>query len=234
MLSCCCAAKDDSSSSIVEAKAAVTSSSVPDEEVPIKAVAPPPTFTDDAKVIEPKPAREWFTASFDVELVKMPGETFGVEVDTLDNEVMQVCMIRDGIVSKYNATAAPGKDMKLGDFLVNINGVGGSTEAMVERMKRDDKFKISVRRLKTWEATLKQKPSQIRPSMNRAANGRTILVLNANDKPVRDWNAANPDLAIKENDRIVMINGVENESDKMMEQVEQASDLKILVGRPSP
>lgn len=235
MLGCCCAAQDTTDASgpkFVEAKAAVTA----DEEIPIKAVAPPPELKPK---VESKPApktgRDFFTASFDFEVLKAAGDTWGIEADPMDGAVMEVCVIRDGLISKYNASVKDeNEQMKLGDYIVSINGVKGDTDAMVTVMQKPSRKTVSVRRLKTWEVNLKQSGAALRPCMNRASNGRTLLIVDADDKIFKDWNLANPDLDIQKNDRILMINGIDSESEKMMEQVEQASDLKILVGRPSP
>lgn len=212
-----------------------------EEEIPIK-VAEPSSPPKKAAPSGEKPAppapkeREWFTASFDINLEKSPpGEILGLELDPLDREVMQVCTIRDGLVKKYNASLTDKEnELKLGDWIVGINGVKGRTEAMVERFQADTNLKVSIRRLKSWEVTLKPSRGTFRPCLNRAANGRTLLILDTEEQALKDWNAAHPDLDVRKNDRILMVNGVEAESDKMMEQVEQASELNMLVGRPNP
>merc|ERR1719401_1795160 len=105
---------------------------------------------------------------------------------------------------------------------------------MIERAKVDSKLNLSMRRLKPWEVQLTQKGDSIRPHVNRATNGTSLLILGVTHKAFREWNVANPEIALRKNDRIVQVNGVEGEAKKMMDQVESDLVLKMMVVRPLP
>merc|ERR1719401_2618358 len=105
---------------------------------------------------------------------------------------------------------------------------------MIERAKVDSKLNLSMRRLKPWEVQLTQKGDSIRPHVNRATNGTSLLILGVTHKAFRGWNTANPEEAVRKNDRIVQVNGVEGEAKKMMDQVESDPILKMMVVRPLP
>jgi hypothetical protein len=216
----------------VEAKSALANAGVAEEEVAIKVQ---PVVPEKATKPETEAkGRDFFVTTFEIELTKPPGESLGLELDPLDGEVMQVCKIRDGLVKSYNE-ANKDKQVRVGDFLTSINGVTGRTDLMIERFQKDATLKVKIRRLKSWDVTLVQpRAAAIRPAVNRAANGRTLLILDISDRAIKEWNAANPGLDIAKHDRIISVNGMESESDKMMEQVEKAEKLVMTLGRPSP
>merc|ERR1712154_33345 len=121
---------------------------------------------------------------------KVLGETLGCELDPLDGEVLQVCGLRESSLLKVYNSRCSNKERQVlpGDFVVSINGVHGNTEAMIDRVKSDDKIQFTMRRLKTWEVVLDQKAVSIRPSVNRASNSRSLLLLDTEDPSIMLWN----------------------------------------------
>jgi hypothetical protein len=202
-----------------------------EKDMDVKAVAPA-EYQQEAK---PNGQRNFIASEFTVKLRKPVGASLGVEVDSLDGATKQICKITDGLVKQYNDQCTDDKRVQLGDFLVTINGVKGSTEKMTQRLLTDTSLEIVVRRLIPWEVTLTQpNPAKLRPLLQRAAEGRSLLLSSADDVLFKDWNASNPDLTIRKYDRIVRINGIENDSALLMKQVDTMNGLSMSMIRVSP
>lgn len=61
----------------------------------------------------------------------------------------------------------------------------------------------------------------------------TLVVMSINEGLIQDWNTANPDQAIEEQDLIVEANGISGDVDVILEQCRATQPLKLKVRRPA-
>jgi hypothetical protein len=177
---------------------------------------------------------DFIATEFDIELKKSPGDTLGMELDPLDNEVMEVCSLLPGMVQSHNDRCAFSDQVRTGDFLVSINGNMGSTSAMIGRFNSDTTLLLKMRRLKPWSVSLKQSAGAIRPSVNLQPNGKSLLVVRTTHQVIKEWNASRPDADIRVNDRILAVNDIAGDAKKMVDEILKASTLKMVIARPLP
>jgi hypothetical protein len=232
MLGCCCAAhEEDKAAGLVPVQAQTPLSELArnaEEEIKKEVVV-----TEAPKKVE-KPV--FILKEFDIDLNKgASGKPLGFELDPLDELTLQVVRVRpDGLLSAYNGGVDKELQLTPNDCIVEVNGVKGNTDAMVEKLKVDSKLKLSVRRLKPFEVSLDQRLGSVRSCLNRAANSRTVHIKEIAGQAVVDWNQANPELALRVHDRIIQINGLEDDGKALVDAVASSTLLKLLVIRPLP
>merc|ERR1711933_714862 len=116
--------------------------------------------------------------------------------------------------------------------IVEVNGVRGDTKSMIKRFLEDSKLDIVISRSNPFKIKIKQTSAMgLRPSLNRAMTGRSVLVLELSEL-LQEWNVTHPDKKVKKHDRFVSVNGRQGEAAKIMDQVEKVKDLDIMVARP--
>ncbi|CAE8629552.1 unnamed protein product [Polarella glacialis] len=102
-------------------------------------------------VIEASPGAEE-PLTFSLVINKTPGSSLGIDVtyssatSWLRNGVFIARLFEDGIVSAWNATRQPPKQVRPGDFIFQVNMVFGDTVAMIQEMKIKSQLTIHVLR----------------------------------------------------------------------------------------
>jgi hypothetical protein len=167
---------------------------------------------------------------FLVSVDKPTGGITGLELDPLDKKTMQVCNVRAGVIRSYNNTAAPDLQVKAGDVIVGVNGCRGDSREMIKRFQEDVTIDLVLMRPKPWRVNLKQKSGELLASLKCAASGISLLLVEV-PQALEEWNATNPSKALRQDDRIVNVNGIERDVRKMLEQVDRSSELEMLVIR---
>lgn len=170
---------------------------------------------------------------FVVTVDKPTGGITGLELDPLDKKTMQVCNVRAGVIRSYNTTASPELQVKAGDVIVAVNGCRGDSREMIKRFQEDITIELCLMRPKPWRVSIKQKPGELLTSLKCAASGISLLLVEVPSLLV-DWNSGNPGKALREDDRIVSVNGIERDVRKMLEQVDRMTDLEMLLIRSVP
>lgn len=72
--------------------------------------------------------------------------SFGLDLDTLSNDMLFVLDIQPGPVMDYNATAKPEYQFKIGDAIVGVNGKAGSIRALLSEFRNEMKVECRVHR----------------------------------------------------------------------------------------
>jgi hypothetical protein len=161
---------------------------------------------------------------------KPTGGITGLELDPLDKKTMQVCNVRAGVIRSYNSTAAPDAQVKAGDVIVAVNGFRGDSREMIKRFQEDVTIELVLMRPKPWRVNIKQKAGELLSSLKCAASGISLLLVEV-PSMLDQHNASNPSRALRQDDRIVNVNGVERDVRKMLEQVDRSTELDMLIIR---
>eukprot|EP00411_Alexandrium_monilatum_P031451 CAMPEP_0175375684 /NCGR_PEP_ID=MMETSP0095-20121207/23889_1 /TAXON_ID=311494 /ORGANISM="Alexandrium monilatum, Strain CCMP3105" /LENGTH=372 /DNA_ID=CAMNT_0016673949 /DNA_START=74 /DNA_END=1192 /DNA_ORIENTATION=- len=74
-------------------------------------------------------------ASFKKRFEKPKNAQWGVVFDSRDEVQLRVKDITDGIISEYNSKANPHEQLNVGDYLMEVNGKSGNTDALLAEFR---------------------------------------------------------------------------------------------------
>merc|ERR1712048_596458 len=83
------------------------------------------------------------------------GENLGISLALLDEATLRVKAVKGaGTVVTYNSLKANAPDVQLreGDYIVNVNGLSGHKDKMLEEIKNNSKLVLTVQRDSTASA----------------------------------------------------------------------------------
>lgn len=159
----------------------------------------------------------------------------GIEIESI-RDMLCVAKMKRGPVATWNASH-PSAQVQLGDRIVKVNGVEAKTPLLVEALQSGKEIRLVMR-----------PPRQFTVSLVRPATGGEIgmCVIGGSAKfdmlkvtalrergLVDTWNKANPDEAILPGDRVLSVNGVRGEPDKMLQELQHGSIVSMNVIRPA-
>mmetsp|Transcript_27089 Transcript_27089/g.59003 ORF Transcript_27089/g.59003 Transcript_27089/m.59003 type:complete len:351 (+) Transcript_27089:64-1116(+) len=172
---------------------------------------------------------------FDVELHKTAEDvSFGVRLDTMSHWHLGIVEVVDGLVSVYNNTAAEELKIKPGFYITGINGEKCTRDAILEAMRKVGPVTLRIAPAHIFEANLKR-DGKVGLVLLVEPQSNSLLVSRVSLGCADDYNkTAKPMRQIKENDRIIEVNGVAEDVNKMLELTRQESpELRLKISRPS-
>lgn len=174
---------------------------------------------------------------FPVVLQKNSGTVLGLELDLSDEVTAHVCLIGAGIIQSYNTQAASELQVKIGDFIVEVNGIRGNSSTFLKLLKEEISTTLVVRRPVEFCVSI-SKVNRSRKSLglafHKAARGISLLVHSIEDGLIKDWNSLHPEMEVKKRDRIVAVNNIRGmNTEKMTRAMEEEDKLELLVVRPT-
>lgn len=82
---------------------------------------------------------------FIVSLDRSNGKPLGVDVDDTDGQSLLLrSLTSDGLLAAYNATAEPSRMIKSGNRIVEVNGVRGSSSALVQECRKACMLRLRI------------------------------------------------------------------------------------------
>jgi hypothetical protein len=165
-------------------------------------------------------------------------EPLGLELDLLDGRTLQVAEVRaKGSVWKHNATAPLEERVLAGDFIVSVDGLGGSATQMLQHIQNQSRVMLEVCRPAPFKVVLSRTSSLSEVGMTvQCADevGKTIslVVVDIQGGLLSDWNRSQPGASVRVLDRIVKVNGIERNTDAMLEAFQGHLELTLEVVRP--
>lgn len=96
---------------------------------------------------------------FRCSFTKKQEQVVGMQIDTMSDGLMQVCIIRPGALEDYNQkvnASGSAEKVQVGDFIVEVNGVRGNRASMISRLQQDVDISMLVRRPSPWSVSLPQ------------------------------------------------------------------------------
>lgn len=183
-----------------------------------------------SNVVQPLPKPFEFRATIE----RKPGIILGFELDLLDGVRAQVCTIRPGVVEDYNKAGAGEEAIKTTDYIVEVNGAKGKAQDLYRKLKKGEgAIDLLLRRCPTYIVRVQQKvkDGSLIDTLKRAREGVSLLLLEVHDV-FKDWNAANPLRNVRKHDRILEVNGVSMNTTKMLEELQDAIHLVLVMQSP--
>jgi len=162
------------------------------------------------------------------------GEDFGIELEQL--ALGTACRVsgihRDGLVEEYNAYAEPAKQVKVGDFLVELNGQRGDSQQMVDELITADRLHMKFKRSVLFNVLIEKPAGQSAGLGLKQYSDTTLLITEVQIGPVRTWNLENEDKMVCASDRIVGINGKVCKGEQLLATLETCERCTVQVARP--
>lgn len=157
----------------------------------------------------------------------------GFELDTVGGIVAMVMRITRGAVELYNKEASSDAQIRVGDIVVAVNGVSGSTKSMRNATKLGMQLDLVVRRPTKCYMSLDRKGncSSLGLEIDYLRSGHSLIVTSINAGMVKEWNRENPGKEMKVNDRIVEMNGVRGDNDTFLQIFKDSSHIDLVFVR---
>jgi hypothetical protein len=153
----------------------------------------------------------------------------GMELDLTDEVHPLVCHILPGSIHNYNKQAPADEQIMPRDWVVEVNGVRDDAKAMYKRIQDDKTLEFQIRRTKPFTVTLNQfERVFFGKSLVGASKGMALMITSISDG-VEQYNEKNPLTALKVTDRIVEVNGIAQDSKRMMQAIDTAAELKLVI-----
>lgn len=225
---------------LTNAKRFDASSATQDEDPPAappppKEEPPPPKKVD--VIVEDKPparAPDPVVEEVSVTIAKDGKTSFGLGLDPLGTSGRVLSIEKDGLVWKLNQTAALEAQVKVGDFLVEVNGKRGEAKAMCEEILKATNVQMKVKPALSFTASIDKKThGKLGVGLDFLQEGNSLLVTEVRPGPIQDWNTENPDRQVKANDKIVAVNGITGTSKMLMDAVKSSPNIDIVIARPA-
>jgi len=173
---------------------------------------------------------------FTVNLEKSAGKPMGADVDGSCGKMGYVCIImKDGIFAEYNRTATPEKQLRLGDYITKVNGIQGNSLSMLDCLKKDNKFEVTMQRpvLFTIAISRKDAKTPLGVTLAERPSGNSLLIKEVINGPVMEWNNKHPEQEVKAGDRIVAVNRKGGKVKQLIDASKVGAQLQLTISRPS-
>lgn len=153
---------------------------------------------------------------------------WGMDLDLLGGKALQVINIRQGCIQDYNRTAPPDEQLQRLDFITEVNTVQGDVQKLLKAIKLAKKLDMKVLRTTPYRVILQQDPGDDFKKALVHADRSTTLTFQEVPSSMEKWNAAHPNLKVRQYDRIVEVNGASENCAQMLERLEDSS-LRMLI-----
>jgi hypothetical protein len=199
---------------------------------PLAPVAPPSPLAEIPIAVQPvvKPACK----EFRVRLDKGAGGILGLELDLLDGKHGLITDIKPGILQDYNNAVLTTSDQiqKL-DIIVEANNVSGDVQKLLRTLKTSSTIDMLIRRNTCFKVEVRKSPGDdLTSTMTHATSGVALLIIDVHDL-FKEWNAKNPQLPVKQHDRVVEVNGKRDDPSAMLEVIQGPGRLSFLIMSPA-
>mmetsp|Transcript_107356 Transcript_107356/g.335817 ORF Transcript_107356/g.335817 Transcript_107356/m.335817 type:complete len:229 (-) Transcript_107356:44-730(-) len=162
---------------------------------------------------------------------------WGIALDGLGRQAIHVCRVsgRPGTpVQKANRSAASGRRLQAGDYIVSVNGLAGRVLDMMDEVEESRQVELQVCRPLEFVVSVNksQGPLGCRVTYNKS-NGTSLLIEEVQEGCVQRWNSSNKDQAVQPDDRIISVNGKSGGAGQLLQMIKEADGHTILrISRP--
>lgn len=142
---------------------------------------------------------------------------------------MLVMAVEAGAIQAWNEHAPSAHRVLYGDRIVEVNGVCGDAQLLLERLK-DSSVRMFV-----------QRPREVRIKIDKCKTGgmiglevddapdrSSLRVLGVSPGPVDAWNRTHSDLAIGRNDRMIKVNGLRRPAKELNHLIKTCQQMELV------
>jgi len=165
-----------------------------------------------------------------VHVTKRSNEQLGLELDFSDGETAYVVGVQFGAMHLYNQTAKAQDRVRIGDFVISVNGTRGSGDGLLEKIKTSSRLDMVVHRPVEFSVAvdLGDRPLGLELMVGAAC----LLVGKVLDGATQDWNEANPDQQVRSKDRIIAVGNERASGEELLERLRATKRLGLRLARP--
>jgi len=169
----------------------------------------------------------------DKKMIKMQG----LEVDDADGKTLYVTKVNPGPFKDHNAKADINAQLRLGDFIMSINGKEGDAKAMMEELKT--KTDLEVKAVRAEEITVAVDKKDVKTAMGldfpKKPMGNALLIVKVGDGPFKEWNDthAGEHQKVCDGDRIMSVGGANGKATDLQKKMTTAkTSFQAIIVRP--
>jgi len=166
-----------------------------------------------------------------VVIERQPEVTIGLNLDALDERATFVNSIMEGAIRSWSVGHPDEPRLMAYDRITAINGVRGSTNAILAEMRRSMRWSLAVQRPTSFRVTVDRGEQEaLGLDLKYSPIGVSLLIAGIGDGAVHNFNAAQPpDRRILVNDRIVEINGRRGTAKELLAAATDVESLDLVV-----
>lgn len=162
--------------------------------------------------------------------VQFTARDIGLTLDSAGDEgsVLIIELHKGGEALTWNAQNPEEKHIKHGDRMVEVKGVT-TPKGILDTLKGTTRpLEVTIRRPVEFQVTLVKNATTPLIGLGIAPSGsQTLLLKMVKEGMVQEWNKANPSQQIRAGDRIVGLNGMRGDAQKLLEAIQSNSSLAI-------
>lgn len=155
-----------------------------------------------------------------------------LDVDAVDGLTLLVKRVKSGPILRWNKGACDsGKDIRMYDRIVEVNGIRGDAADLLRAIKDDRRVELLIRRPTVFRlGVTKSSPTDELGAGIDSGDGRTLLVVCVKERGLLgEWNKEHWEVPVRKNDRIVEVNGVRGCSARLLEAIRNAGRLDMVL-----
>lgn len=167
---------------------------------------------------------------FSVVITRNIGEAVGLDIDHIDGVAAVVVAVKPGgAIQSWNDNNRD-KEIKGGDRIVEVNGSSGDVQQIIQKLKSDLTWRMTVQRPVELLVTIhKANAPTLGLDLKYAPNSKSLLITDVANGPMQDWNNENPGKAVRTNDRIVEINGARGKPQDLIQASDGKDTLEMVI-----
>lgn len=141
-------------------------------------------------------------------------QAIGWQVDTVDSRHLFLCRLTPGTspLRKYNASAAPERQLREGDYIVDVNGNRESANEMMGQTRNLQDIKIVIQRPKLFTKKIEKHGGRFGVALTHAKGCPSLYIETIQEGALK---RCAPEVVV--GDRIVAVGGLKGDSEQLMQ-----------------
>jgi len=158
-------------------------------------------------------------------------QPLGLSLEMLDSAVGIVTNISTGAIESHNGNAKECEQVRIGDIILEVNGISGDAAGMVEELKSDKKsHQLVFMHPETFTIVIDKNPS-LGVQFTGCIGSSSVVISKISKGSVQDWNETHQDAVVKPYDRVHSVNGVSGSARELLEQIQLHDRLEMVISR---
>lgn len=166
---------------------------------------------------------------FSVCIVELLENGVGLDLDLLDDTGIMINNVLGGAAESWNGKADPDHQMCYGDRIMEVNGTRGNSQDHLALIRDEGSLQMWLKRPVVVRISGNATLDSLGLVVTYAPDGRTLLIQEIKSGMVKNWNLDNPNLAVREHDRIAEVNGVTGFASELMDLLRVEVNLELVI-----
>lgn len=187
----------------------------------------PPANKIPQEVVPSKDKPKSFRATFEKDT---PKSGIGLNLDILEGAFIRIDEVHaNGTSWGYNRGKPEDEKIKVGDYILSVNGVQGNGDVLEKELHSQKKVTLWIGRAEEFEVNLEKQKDQTF-GMALKANETSLAVHGLTRGAAADWNKTHPSATIRISDRILSVNGAH--ANDVVSHIQNNDTVEFAMSRP--